>query len=507
MATTARRRITLNKVHKWAGLVAALWLAVLAVTGMMQLNRQQWRWQWASGPSIGESIAEHDDKYLWRHNQVNPADPQMRVTSGAIGAFLTRDGGKTWARLPFGRELLRNVSALETNGSGGGWNVHAATDNGVWRLDVASARFVPEGLQGKSVNSLSLGDGRMVAAVGMSQLFEQAAGGKGWHPIALSPLPADAGSSTVDLGRWLQDIHLGRGLFGGMIDWLLWNVVALGLLLMSLTGIAYWGFMRWCNRARLRPKEQRPSTAAMRKAQKAIQWCFRIHANVIGIVIALPLLLVFLTGIYQDHRGDVQMMFRKITMPSAILPPAYRGDGWRGQLMNVALAEDGKGELLAVGNRRGMFISRDMGRTWDREDSFKGPAMRLRKIGEDLYVPGRMMRRVQVRRDGAWQELPVPKPVVMVNEMSAGPNGTIWWTRGNNIFRTSPDGQMRGKSTTALPQIGYLPWASFAAELHEGSMISRQWKWINDLAALMGLILIVTGVLRWNARRPKRKTA
>ncbi len=501
MAVTARRRITLNKVHKWAGLVAALWLAVLAVTGMMQLNRQQWRWQWASGPSIGESIAEHDDKYLWRHNQVNPADPQMRVTSGAIGAFLTRDGGKTWARLPFGNEVLRNVSALEASGSGDAWSVHAGTDDGVWRLDAASTRFVPEGLQGKSVNSLGLGNGRMVAAVGMSQLFEQRSAGTGWRPVTLSSLPADAGSSTVDLGRWLQDIHLGRGLFGGMIDWLLWNVVAFGLLLMSLTGIAYWAVMRWCNRARLRPKEQRPTSASMRKAQKAIQWSFRVHAMVVGIVLALPLMLVFLTGLYQDHRGDVQMMFRKISVPSALLPPAYRGAGWRGQLMNVALAQDAQGELLAVGNRHGMFMSRDMGRSWKREDSFKGPAMRLRKIGEELYVPGRMMRRVQVRKDGAWKELAVPKPVVMVNEMSAGPNGTIWWTRGDTIFRTSMDGQMRGKGKNAVPHIGYLPWASFAAELHEGALIWKQWKWINDIVALLGLMLVVTGFLRWRKRK------
>ena len=42
MAATARRRITLDKIHKYAGLVAALWMAVLAVTGMMQLNRQGW---------------------------------------------------------------------------------------------------------------------------------------------------------------------------------------------------------------------------------------------------------------------------------------------------------------------------------------------------------------------------------------------------------------------------------------------------------------------------------
>src|SRR5690606_26243476 len=115
------------------------------------------------------------------------------------------------------------------------------------------------------------------------------------------------------------------------------------------------------------------------------------------------------------------------------------------------------GELLAIANRRGMFISRDDGRSWTREDSFKGPAMRLRKIAGHLYVPGRMMRRVQVRRDGVWQTLDVPPAVVFVNEMSAAPDGMIWWTRGDTIFRTSADGQIRGKMAHQAPALGYLP--------------------------------------------------
>jgi uncharacterized iron-regulated membrane protein len=108
---------------------------------------------------------------------------------------------------------------------------------------------------------------------------------------------------------------------------------------------------------------------------------------------------------------------------------------------------------------------------------------------------------VQVRHDQGWHTLEVPKPVVMVNEMSPGPNGTIWWTRGDTIFRTSLDGQMRGKGENLVPRLGYLPWASFAAELHEGALIWAQWKWVNDLVALLGMTLVFTGFLRWRKRR------
>lgn len=222
---------------------------------------------------------------------------------------------------------------------------------------------------------------------------------------------------------------------------------------------------------------------------------------VFGIVLAIPLLLVFITGIYQNHRPDMQMAFRKVGVPSFLLTPSYRGSGWMGQINNVALASDDLGSFLAIGNRRGMFISRDEGASWQREGSFVGPAMRLRKIDDVLYVPGRMVRRVQVRREGKWSELKVPRPVVMINEMSAGPRGTIWWTRGEQGFRTNSEGQMRGKFDHAPPRLGYLSWASFATELHKGALISSHWKWVNDIVALLGILLVITGFLRWRKRK------
>lgn len=505
MSGVARRRITLNQVHKWAGLFAALWLAILAITGLMELQRNSWNWQWSSGVAMDETITLHDDKYLWRAYQVNPGNPDERVAGGIAGAFLTHDGGKSWSRLPFGAAAIRNLAALETAGEGDAWQVYAATDDGVWRLDRTRQTLLPAGLQGQDINSVSVHRGKAVAAMKMSRMITGQVGEDGaiagWHPLDLAPLPQGTGAAPLDLGRWLQDIHLGRGLFGPMIDMVIWKITAIGLFVLSLTGFAYWAVMRWCNQARRRPKEARPANATLQKAQKVILWAFRVHAMVIGIVLALPLLLIFLTGLYQDHRGDVQMMFRQVTVPSAITPPAYRGSGWRGQLMNVALASDAQGDFLAVGNRRGMFITRDMGKNWTREDSFQGPAMRLRRIGEALYVPGRMMRRVQVRRDDGWQVLDAPKPVVMVNEMSAGPKGMIWWTRGETIFRTTADGEMRGKMDNAMPKLGYVPWGTVAAELHSGALISKSWKWVNDLFALAGLALVITGFLRWRKRR------
>ena len=187
-----RRRITLDKIHKYAGLVAALWMAVLAVTGMMQLNRQGWDWLWASGPALDESHAGHDDKNLWRYHQIDPANPATRVAGGAAGAFLSENGGKGWTRLPFGDAPIRNVQAMEPVAGPDGWTVYVGTSDGVWRLDRATKRFVPHGLQGKMVNSLSVEGDRIIAAVRMSQLFQRALDPDkmAWEPVKLAPLAA-----------------------------------------------------------------------------------------------------------------------------------------------------------------------------------------------------------------------------------------------------------------------------------------------------------------------------
>ena len=511
MASNTRRRITSHRLHSWAGIVAAAWLLVLAVTGLMQLNRGSWSWQWSGGLALDERMAERDDKQLWRHHQLDPGQPLRRVVSGAAGAWLTEDGGKRWHRLTFGAGVVRNVAALETVGSGDDWAVFAGTDDGAWHLDVAQRRFVPIGLQGQSVNSLAIDETRIVAAVRMSQLFtlsragmgtgRGAADAGGWQPLALGPLPAADAPPHVDLGRFLQDLHVARGLFGGPFDQWLWNLSAVGLLLLCLTGVLHWSIKEWTSRSRQRAVERKPSPAAMRRVFDLLRWCFRAHAMVLGIVLALPLLLIFVTGFYQDHRTDVQQLFRTLHVPAFLLTPSYRGDGWRGQVNNVALARDDRGPLLAIGNRRGMFTSRDDGASWRRESGFLGPAMRLRNVGGELFVPGRMMRRVQVRRAGEWTPLRVPPPVVMVNEMSAGPGGTLWWTRGDTIFITSSAGQMRGKAANALPRLGYVPWATIASRVHDGALISVHWKWVNDVVALLGVLLVVTGVMRWFQRR------
>lgn len=493
MASRMAWPVLLGKWHRWAGLVAAAWLLVLALTGVMLLNRQGWDWLWTSGVAQNEQVLSRDDKFLWRHHQVDPELGRVRVMSGAAGAFLSEDGGLHWRRIAFGNRERLNVQALEASGSGTDWTVLAGTDDGVWRLDRRARRFISIGLAGKSVNSLSLGATELVAAVGSSAVFvDSSKGGGEWRQLSLGALPETAGAARLELGRWFQDVHVGRGLFGMPVDFLLWNAVGFALLLLSVTGVLHWLLLR---------RQRKPAGRRNARLQRIIVWLFRGHAMVLGIGAALPLLLIFLTGIYQDHRAGLQQTLRGWALPAVMVPPAYRGRSWRGQIANIASGQDGMGPFLAIGNRRGMFVSRDRGAHWVREKALQGPVMRIRQVDGVLYVPGRMTRKIQARVDGKWRVLEASPTVVMVNELSAGPGGSLWWTRGKSIVWTSSQGGAIGRGEQRMPRLGYVPWASVAARVHDGALFSAYWKWVNDFVAVLGVLLVVTGFLRWRRRR------
>jgi hypothetical protein len=194
------------------------------------------------------------------------------------------------------------------------------------------------------------------------------------------------------------------------------------------------------------------------------------------------------------------MIARRVVVPAVLTPPAYRLQGWRGRIDSIGLASGRQGDVLLMGTRMGVFASVDGGATFTADRGFLGPAMRMRRIGDQVIVPGRMMRRIQVRTAEGWSLLKTPPPVVMANEMTLGADGRVLWQRGDKVFATSAEGRARGVETHIPPQLDYTPWAVLASKVHDGAIISQQWKWVNDVAALLGILLIITGFLRWRKR-------
>ncbi|PKP83369.1 MAG: hypothetical protein CVT79_00775 [Alphaproteobacteria bacterium HGW-Alphaproteobacteria-18] len=490
-------------VHKWLGLIIGAWLFVLGSTGFLLLNRH-WEWQGTSGlplPGLARELGAHNDKYLWRQFQMDPANPDWRIAAGAAGAFVSEDRGESWKRVPFGDRSGHDVQGIEIAKTEP-FALYAATANGIWKLNAEREGFEPVGLQGRRVTSLSSDGDTLLAVIGRSSVMETKLSelALDWTRVELGAPPAGAKAKEIDLGRFLQDLHNGRGLFGGAVDHFIWSLTSIGLALLAITGLLYWLGLKRGLEARKRAKLQGASKKPIEQWRKAVQWSFRLHASVIGIIIAIPLTITFLTGIYQDHRSDVQQSFRKIMVPDIVATPAYSTKGWAGRIYGAALAETSDGQKIALATRNGVFLSPDGGQTWAQDLTFKGPAMRMRRIGDELIVPGRMMRRVQKRDEEGWKVLDVPMGAVMSNEMTLS-QGKLYWQRGENIFITTPEGEMRGKSDHNPPGLEYVPWGLLALSVHDGALFHEQWKWINDLIALAGLALVGTGILRWAKRK------
>lgn len=490
-------------VHKWLGLIIGAWLFVLGSTGFLLLNRH-WEWQGTTGlplPGLAKSLGTNNDKYLWRQFQMDPTNPDWRIAAGAAGAFVSEDGGTSWTRVPFGQRTGLDVQGIEI-ANFEPFALFAATSDGIWKLNAGRNAFEPAGLPGKRVTSLSTDGDTLLAVVGRSSLMKAGLSEAElvWAPVSLGDPPAGAKAKDLDLGRFLQDLHNGRGVFGGPVDHVIWSLTGVGLSLLAISGLLYWLGLKRGLEARKRAKLAGASKKPIELWRKIVQWSFRLHASVIGIVIALPLTITFLTGIYQDHRSDVQQAFRAIMVPDFLATPPYTTHGWRGRIYGAALAETPEGQQIALATRNGVFLSPDDGQSWVQDQTFKGPAMRIRRIGDELIVPGRMMRRVQKRDDDGWTVLDVPMGAVMSNEMTLS-RGKLYWQRGENIFITTPEGEMRGKAVHSPPALEYVPWGLLALSIHDGALFHEQWKWINDLIALAGLTLVVTGVLRWSKRK------
>ncbi len=42
-----------------------------------------------------------------------------------------------------------------------------------------------------------------------------------------------------------------------------------------------------------------------------------------------------------------------------------------------------------------------------------------------------------------------------------------------------------------------VPWYFVIEALHSGLLFHAQWKWLNDLFAILAIVLVLTGLVRW----------
>jgi hypothetical protein len=507
-------RATARRLHKWAGLFAFVWLAVLGGTGFLMNHREDWDWLWQRGLPASlfpDNVVKIATAGLARHLQIDPAHPAVQITAGVRGAWWSDDAGKTWQPSATGLDLPLIVHAVEP---APGWSrIWFATHDGLWLSTDAGRSLTRFALAGTRITALALGshDDELIGVADRRRVFrlsglDALAPTINW--LDLAPAAASTTAPGTHLSRLFLDLHYGRGFFGDPWDEWLNDLAGLGLATLCLTGLLLWFFpLRWRRR-----RERGDPLPPARPRKNFLVWLLRLHAKWLGPVLVLPLAMLFVTGIYIGHFSALSPLFKATPVGQSSLPPTYALRTWTDWIECVA-AYPGQPHRLSLGTRTGLFTSDDDGRTWRTETAVTGGVLRLRRVGDDLLAPNGMSGTAQRLTPAGWRPVaPAGSHLAMASEVTPLDGGRYLWKHGTMLHVADADGRETGTRPFAGPRATIVPFYTLAARLHSGALFWKEWEWINDAFALAGLVLLGTGFVRWwplvrPARRPPPGTA
>jgi hypothetical protein len=396
-------------IHKWAGLIGAVWLAVLGVTGFF-LDHDSWRWlQQGKAPAwlSTQSLDQNSARNVLRMLQVDPDDRQIQIGGGARGLWASRDGGKNWTPTAFAAGDHPQVLAIEPDPARGWGALWLATDDGVYMSKDKGATARPVSLMGEYVTSLAAGARAtdMLGVIDKSKVFAFSTDDPGKiTTLDIAPLPPDQRPADVQLNRFMRELHFGKGINDQMSSLVLNDVGGVAMFVLSLTGLLYWGLPKWwkSRAGAMKAKGVKPNKAARRAT---IVWLFRLHSATLGIVSAVMLLYLSITGIFIGHGGrELRELMRGTRVPQAYLTPSIGLSNWSGMIDSIVGYPDAPG-VFSIGSRLGLFTTGDNGQSWAREEGADGKpvttAQRMRRIGDKIMLANGMAAASQIRNADA----------------------------------------------------------------------------------------------------------
>ena len=265
-------------------------------------------------------------------------------------------------------------------------------------------------------------------------------------------IPEDELMHEISLSRFVRDLHYGRGLFDGISSLLINDYAALILVFLSLSGYVIWYLIKSKKKANVSRK------------------LIRLHANVFVIAAIVPFIILLITGIFLDHPKLLGSFMRSVKIPYAILPPVY------GTLKEDIWSVDIDDKSFRIGNRYGIYESTDL-TSWTMKS--KGFAYRMKRLDETLYISG----------------MGAPNRIYQDEKVSILPK-TPHMFKDINILDEKAQ-YLSHKSKMELPEVQSASLYSVLLALHDGTFFSSWWVWINDIAAILLLILGVTGTVRY----------
>lgn len=442
--------VTYRKWHKAAGLTAGAILFLLAFTGFF-LDHKNWSFLYTttiSNSLLPSSVYDNETRLFeayWKDPRSDTA-----IVGGKRGIFIATDGKS------FTKVLDRQCQSLRYDQKGN--TLYAATDDGIYSTD-SLTRWDSFMLKGSYVNALAMHDGKLLASVEKQGLVLIDMAGRAIMHNAPVRIAADELRHDVKLGRFVRDLHYGRGLFDDGWSLLINDAAAIVLTLLSVGGFLIWFFI-----TKTRSKDQRYAPV--------LKTAIKLHSNVLAVLAIIPLVLLALTGILLDHSDFFGPFMKNTTVKHAVLPPVY--DTLHEDIWSV----DIDGESYRIGNRYGVYKSGDLER-WELESP--GLAYRMKRLEGTLLVSGMgSPNRIHTDENG-WKVM--PKTPHMYKDV---------WAQGEGFSFLSAH-----HPKVALPSFESATLYSLFVTLHDGTFFASWWVYVNDIASVLMFVLLYTGTARW----------
>ncbi|WFL76331.1 PepSY domain-containing protein [Altererythrobacter arenosus] len=489
---SARTYRFLRPIHKYAGLLAALWLLVMGITGVM-LDHHEWRWlnqnsvpaEWTS-----ERVGRLVPGTVIRHIAV---EDQRIFGASERGAWFS-DDGKSWSPVDFegisGQPQTNGIAQLGEGFAG----AYLATDDGIWRLGPDGRSATRAGLEGRHLTALSEGhgDGTLLAVEEKSALVAYDLASERAREIDISANVSGL-SPTMPLHRFVMDIHFGRALLPG--NWSIWlnDLGGVALAVLSITGIGYWYITRRGRRRGMTMKTQRG----------IMRWMFRGHAPVIGLLGLIPILYISLSAFPMNHIYGFLDWAQGREISRASLPAAYQAVTFDHEI-DGAVAWPDDPDRISLATRFGVLETRDGGKSWASDISIPlepgAPGANLFRIGDTVFAAfGGGDNFARTSGSDEWQPL-----AGTTRALTGGARD------GEALYLKNSQAIYRGDSLSAEFADTGIDFASAApgtplflyiVDIHVGLIFHDEFKWANDLFAALALLLALSGPVMWLRRK------
>jgi hypothetical protein len=432
----------------------------------------------------------------------DPLDANRYLGGSERGLWFTTDNGKTWTDVVWtGANGLPQTYDFVEGPAHNLNHVWVATDDGIWIVKENGARAEPFALRGHHITSLTAGSkpGELVGIDHNSRLFRidtsnpNAISWTVFDNVQVSGLP-----SSLSLPAFTLDLHVGTGFLPQPWSLIVNDYSGIAIIILSVTGFVFWWLPRRWRHQQVKGQ--------LKRRQTILRWLYRGHGPVIGLLAIVPILYISITGAMVDHIEALIEHGKDVRLPREALPSIYAYKNLTGEIGDVIAYPD-QPEMLTIATRLGVLTSHDSGQTWTAEkflpesDGTDASLVNLIRHNDVVFIGAGGVGQFY-RRDGevSFTALRVNGPKLAITD--AFQRGETWYIKMSRGIYAAPSLDATFEdSKIAYPAIAGTTFFLFLADIHTGNIFSSQWKWINNLVALLAVILTISGPIVWWKRK------